>query len=94
MGSFSDYVNSNETEKISGNANKAMEILKNVSSRYEGASESEMLKAIISEAEKSRANGTLTDKDLDSFFNMLSPMLNSGQVKRLEKIIAKLKKGK
>lgn len=87
MASFNDYVEN------SFQSNKAMEILKEVSARYEGASESEMLKAILKEAEKCREKGTLTDSDLDAFYNTLSPLLDGAQRRRLEKIIAKLKKG-
>ncbi len=88
MASFNDYMEKNEK----GKGNKAMEILQEVSSRYEGATESEMLRAILKEAESCRAKGTLTDADLDAFVAAISPALDQTQKRRLEKIIARLKK--
>lgn len=92
MASFNDYIEKNGNGGKSSDL-KAMEILKEVSSRYEGASEGEMLKAILKEAESCREKGTLTDADLDAFYNAFSPVLDGVQRRRLEKIIAKLKKG-
>lgn len=88
MASFNDYMEKSEK----GNGNKAMEILQEVSSRYEGATESETFRAILKEAESRRAKGTLTDADLDAFATAISPALDQTQKRRLEKIIARLKK--
>ncbi len=89
MPSFNDYNNSKSSS--SSNA-KAMEMLKGWASKYEGMSEEDLIKAIIKEAEKNRAEGKLTDSDLDGFKSMLLPFLNPSQAKKLEKIINKLKK--
>ena len=87
MPSFNDYVKNNSDSQI-----KAMDMLKNWVSKYEGMSEEELIKAIVKEAEKNRAEGKLSDADLDSFKTLLLPLLNSSQAKKLEKIIEKLKK--
>ena len=89
MPNFSDYVNNNNN---SSSQTKAMEMFKIWASKYEGMKEEDLIKAIVKEAEKNRAEGKLTDADLDSFKSMLTPFLNSSQAKRLDKIIQKLKK--
>jgi len=92
MPSFNDYVNQSGNDSSNASSkNKAMEMLKGWASKYEGMSETDLVKAIVKEAEKNRAEGKLTDADLDSFKSMLMPFLNSSQAKRLEKIIEKLK---
>ena len=60
--------------------------------KYEGASESDLLRAIFSEAENRRNAGTLTDKDIDAFSAAISPMLNDKQRQKLNSIVKKLKK--
>jgi len=91
MPSFNDYVKNDNTTSANSTS-RAMEMLKNWASKYEGMSEEDLIKAIVKEAEKNRAEGKLTDADLDSFKNLLMPLLNSSQAKKLDKIISKLKK--
>ena len=86
MASFNDYVKGDRVDKSSLN------VLKNFTSRYEGMSEEDMIKQIVQEAEKNRKAGKLTNADLDNFSNMLMPLLNQSQQKKLTKIIARLKK--
>ena len=74
--------------------NNYLELLQNLAKKYEGASESEIVSAVLKEAEKGRRNGTLTDSDIDNFVNVLSPMLNANQKKQLEKIVDRIKKSK
>ncbi|MBO5851577.1 MAG: hypothetical protein J6R29_04525, partial [Clostridia bacterium] len=62
--------------------------------KYEGASEEDIISAIMLEAEKGRKRGTLTDSDIDNFYKMLYPMLNSSQQKKLNSVINKIKKSK
>ncbi len=60
---------------------------------YEGASESQLITAILKEAKRRKDAGTLKNEDIDAFCNMIKPMLNSSQVKKLEKVAQKLKNG-
>lgn len=69
----------------------AFDMLKNVAGRYEGASESELISAILAEAMKSRAAGTLSDSEIDSFVAQISPMLTAAQRSRLNAVVAKIK---
>ena len=86
MRDFNSY--SSEKTKIDGDA---MNVIKDFAGKYEGASENELILEIMKEAEKGRRNGTLTNADIDRFKNTLSPMLNSQQRQKLEKIVQKLK---
>ncbi len=70
----------------------AFDMLKNIAGRYEGASESELISAILAEAMKSRAAGTLSDSEIDSFVAQISPMLTAVQRSRLNAVVAKIKK--
>lgn len=70
----------------------AFDMLKNVAGRYEGASESELISAILAEAMKSRAAGTLSDSEIDSFVAQISPMLTAAQRSRLNAVVTKIKK--
>ncbi len=87
MPSFSDYKNGNGKMN-----NQAFEMLRTIADKYEGVSEGELIRIIIAEAEKNRAEGKLSDAELDGFAQTIRPMLNSGQAKRLDKIIERLKK--
>ncbi len=85
MRKFNDYTPNN-------NSDNYMNILKSFADKYEGASQSEIISAILKEAEKGRRNGTLTDSDIDNFVTLLRPMLNQSQQKELDKVVAQIKK--
>ncbi len=90
MRDFNSF-NSNNNQN-SQNAN--MDLLKGLAKKYEGASEDEIISAIMQEAEKGRKRGTLSDSDIDNFAKMLYPMLNSSQRKKLTEVVDKIKKSK
>ncbi len=85
MRKFNDYTPSDN------NSTNYMNILKSFADKYEGASQTEIISAILQEAEKGRRNGTLSDSDIDNFALMLRPMLNASQQKELDKIIMQIK---
>ena len=76
----------------SNNNGSTMETLSNFAKKYEGASQSELISAIMLEAEKGRRNGTLKNGDIERFATMLAPMLNGEQKKQLDMIVKKLLK--
>jgi hypothetical protein len=86
MRDFNNYNPKNE-----GLPKDAMGILKSFASKYEGSSEDELLSEIIKQAEQGRKNGTLKDSDIESFKNMLMPMLNKTQREKLLKVIETIK---
>ena len=100
---FSDFVSdaketgNGDNGGFGGNGGQGMngaafDMLKNIAGRYEGASESELISAILAEAMKSRAAGTLSDSEIDSFVAQISPMLTAAQRSRLNAVVAKIKK--
>ncbi len=88
MRNFKDFNSSSKNNTLNGDA---MNILKNFASKYEGASEQDLVSAILKEAEKGKKNGTLKDSDIDNFASMLAPMLNPMQKRQLEKIVKTIK---
>ena len=101
MKTFKDYVqneriNTASTQKSvstqdSETTASAEELTKKIASAYNGASNADMLKNILMEAEKSKRNGTLSNEEIETFYQTFSPMLDAQQRKRLRVIIDKLK---
>ena len=87
MDDFKSYASNNQ-EKLPQNLS---DMVKALAGKYDGATEEELIRAIVLEAEKGRRNGTLKDSDIDNFANMLYPMLNGAQRKQLEKIVKTIK---
>lgn len=75
-------------EKMSGGA---FETLKKLAGKYEGASEEDIMRAIYSEAKRSRKNGTLSDGEIDAFVSAIAPMLDNAQAKKLKSVAEKIK---
>lgn len=91
---FKSYVNSNANKRSGEEQKGGMDyasVLSALAGKYEGASEEEIISAIIEEAEKSRRNGTLSDADIDAFANSVSPLLTPVQRKKLAKVVKFLK---
>ena len=70
------------------------ELVKSLSSKFNGKSENDLLSAIFKEAEKGRRNGTLKDEDIERFTSLLAPMLDDKKRKKLYSIAEKLKENK
>ncbi len=98
---FNEYVKSGG---VGGGMNKngdtsAMNIDPNIANlvgslagKFDGKSQTELLKAIYEEAKKGKERGTLTNRDIDNFVNMLTPMLDAKKRKILFKVAEELKK--
>ena len=89
MKSFKDYAKDQPKEK---EAVSAEELTKQIASAYHGKSNGDMLKSILAEAEKSKRAGTLSNEEIENFYQTFSAMLDSGQRKKLRAIVEKLKK--
>ena len=85
MRNFNDYNDSTKMDK------NAMDMISSFAKKYEGASQNDLISAIMLEAEKGRRNGTLKDEDIDRFSQMIAPMLNSEQKKQLYDVVKKIK---
>ena len=90
MRDFKSFQKNNYTSNPQ-NSKNAMDMLSAFAKKYEGASQSEIISAIIEEAERGKRNGTLTNQEIDNFANMIRPMLNASQKEQLTKIINRIK---
>ena len=86
MKSFKEY----EQVKMDETAN-AEDLARQIASAYNGKSNADMLKNILLEAEKSKRAGTLSNEEIENFYQSFSPMLDSLQRKRLRAIVDRLK---
>lgn len=96
MRDFKNYTEQNRcgdnAPDVSAVSGDVLSAISGFAKKYEGASESDLLRAIFSEAENRRRAGTLTDKDIDAFSAAISPMLNDKQRQKLNSVVKKLKK--
>ncbi len=79
--------NSNGTQGVD-----LFKMVTELSQKFDGKSQNELLKAIYVEAEKNKRNGTLTNDQIDTFVSLLSPALDDKKRKLLKKIANQLKK--
>lgn len=99
MRDFNDYINGRNNGNTSqGNNNgtngfseNTADFLKNIMGKFDGKSTGELYKAVIEEAKRRKTAGTLSNEEIDSFSAVLSPLLDEGKRKYLEKIVAELK---
>lgn len=58
---------------------------------FGGKSDAQIWKMILEQAEQGKRDGTLTNADLDNFYNTVSPLVDGFKRQKLKSIIAKLK---
>jgi len=71
--------------------NNTVELAKILTKAMSGKSESQILRTVISEAERGKREGTLTNADLDNFYNALAPLLDGLKKRKLKEVITRLK---
>ena len=71
--------------------NNLFNLVNSIATKYNGKSQTELLKAIYQEAKKGKEKGTLSNADVDNFVAMLTPMLDEKQRKVLFKVAEELK---
>ena len=96
MRSFKNYTKEAETvarerEALSEEGATAEELTKKIAAAYNGKSNMEMLKNILSEAEKSKRAGTLSNEEIETFYQSFAPMLDGFQRRKLREIVDRLK---
>lgn len=92
---FSDYEARGKGKQKSGNgriSDENKKLLFSVLKDYEGKSRAELVKGITEQAEKLRAEGKLSDAELDSFSLTLAPFLDGRGREELAEIVARIKK--
>ncbi len=80
-----------ENNGQTGAYNNTVELAKILSKAMNGKSESQILHTIITEAERGKREGTLTNQDLDNFYTALSPLIDGIKKRKLKEVITKLK---
>lgn len=91
MEDFNSFVKNQDINAKSATPNLT-DLVSGLANKYDGASDKELMQAIIREAKKGKANGTLSNADIDNFASILSPMLDDKKRMYLRKIVAELKK--
>ncbi len=83
----------NEFSKSQNQTNNQniIDLVTNLSKKFDGKSQDDLYKAILEEAEKGKRAGTLTNQDIDSFASYIAPFLDAKKQKYLNKIVARLK---
>ncbi len=89
MRSFKKYSKTQNTD--APKAQTAEELTAQIASAYHGKSSAEMLKNVLLQAEQSKRAGTLSNEEIENFYQSFSPMLDSAQRKKLRAIVDKLK---
>ena len=93
---FSDYDGKKvDSGSPSGNGKKldakTQRTLLSLVGKFEGRPQSEIVAEILSVAKKSKAQGKLTNDDIDAFYSMLSPLLDAEKKKTLDEVVEKIK---
>ncbi len=92
MKSFKDYTyQSNGQTNGQNESATAEELTKKIASAYRGKNSADMWKDILSQAEKGKRAGTLTNEEIDNFYQSFAPMLDARQSKKLKEIVERLK---
>ncbi len=100
MKSYKDYKQAADIASAQGategqtderTASSAEELTRKIAAAYNGKSNMTMLKSILEEAEKSKRAGTLSNEEIESFYQSFAPMLSGFQRKQLRGIIERLK---
>ena len=71
--------------------NNTVELAKVLTKAMAGKNEGQILHTIISEAERGKREGTLTNADLDNFYNALAPFVDGFKRRKLKEVITRLK---
>ena len=87
---LSDYKITDKKDNKKPDA-KTERMLRSLLKDYEGRSEDELIASIVAVAAKKREEGTLTDKELDAFYQMLLPSVTPEQKKKLDQVMTMLK---
>ena len=69
----------------------AEELTRKIAASYNGRSNADMLRGILAEAEKSKRAGTLSNEEIEAFYQSFAPMLNALQKRQLRAVVEKLK---
>ncbi len=89
MRSYKNYTKKAEERTQTGTAEA---LAMKLAAAYNGKSNASMFKSILEEAEKSKRAGTLSNEEIESFYQSFAPMLNSSQRRQLKEVVDRLKR--
>ncbi len=93
MQNFNDFVQNGGGQDINAPENKGIvDMVTKMAKQFEGKSQGELIKVVLEEAKKRKKAGTLSNAEIDGFYNMLYPMMDDKQRKMLTKIVEELKR--
>ncbi|MBQ8877062.1 MAG: hypothetical protein IJY63_05910 [Clostridia bacterium] len=69
----------------------AKTLAKKLAAAYNGKSNAAMLQSILEEAERNKRAGTLSNEEIETFYQSFAPMLDGFQRKRLRAVVQRLK---
>lgn len=89
MSKFSDYINEekNNNSKINKNQEEKNDYLKSKIEEYSNYSQDKLINDFVKLTIEKKKRGELTDNELNSLKNTISPMLNNVQKDNLEKLL-------
>ena len=90
MKSYKDSKITHEPQQKESTAS-AEELTQKIASACNGKSNMAMLQNILQEAERSKRAGTLSNEEIEAFYQSFSPMLSPAQRKQLRIIVDRLK---
>lgn len=88
---MNDFKNYKPPENSDKSPEQTAKMANYIARAMNGKSESQLWRAIISEAERGKREGRLTNADLDNFYNSISGMVDGAKRKKLKEIIDRLK---
>ncbi len=91
MKSYKSYTKQASQAASAQTGTSAEELTKKIAAAYDGKSNTAMLKGILEEAEKSKREGTLSNEEIERFYQSFSPMLNGFQRRQLREVVERLK---
>ena len=80
-----------ESAKTQETTASAAELASQIARVCNGKSNAAMLQSILAEAEKSKRAGTLSNAEIDAFYQSFAPMLDGVQKRKLCAVVERLK---
>ena len=90
MKSYKDSKVTND-QPLQNETASAEELTQKIANACNGKSNIAMLQNILQEAERSKRAGTLSNEEIEAFYQSFSPMLSTAQRKQLRSIVDRLK---
>jgi len=83
--------NGNGGKKSAASAEQTANLAAMIAKAFNGKSEKDIWLTILAQAEQGKRDGTLTNADLDNFYNTVAPLVDGFKRQKLKSVIAKLK---